>query len=140
MPANWFPTLRFRSALWALALGCGACGQQPIDGPVTTLIVTGVVEDEAGAALSGSVVRVSWSPWACGILETFPPDTTTASGAFDVWLWAWGEFPRACVRIEAEPPTNRALSSGAVQIDAVPLDSRRGPDTLAVRITLPNGP
>ncbi len=62
----------------------------------TALIVRGVVRDPGGVAVPDAGVAVAWRPWACGELDEYPLDTTTAAGEFEVWLSEWGEFPAAC--------------------------------------------
>lgn len=136
------PTARFRPSdrtlgwiLGTLAAACGG-GVGPVDGPVTTLIVRGIVQDQSGAAVPGAEVRAAWRPWSCGELRDCPPDTSTAEGEFEVWLSELGEFPAACVRVLAEPPPDRELQSASLQLDRLPLERRDGPDTLALWLTL----
>jgi hypothetical protein len=82
------------------------------------------------------VVTAAWRPWTCGEFQTFPSDTTTTVGEFEVWLVEWGEFPAACVRVVAQPPPDRALQPASVQLDRVALNPAGGLDTLALPLTL----
>jgi hypothetical protein len=123
----------FGCVLVALA---SACGPEELDGEVTSLVVRGIIEDDAGAPVSGAIVHVGWQPVLCEDPQPFPPDTTTAAGEFEVTAWEWGTFSEVCVRIRAEPPTGRALQEARVQVDRVLLQPGDGPDTLSLRLTL----
>lgn len=119
----------------SLASACG--GPAEIDGEVTTPAVQGIVENQAGAHVSGAVVAVAWKPGACqDELLTFPSDTTGGGGVYEVKAWGWGTFSEACVRVTAEPPAGSALLGATVQIGAVPLHPKNGLDTLSVDLRL----
>jgi hypothetical protein len=131
---HWIVPLAL-APLCALVAACGSGA--PIDGPITTLDVRGRVEDPSGLPVPEAVVSVAWRPFACGgELAPAPPDTTTATGEFDIPLFAWGTFALACVRLEVEPPAGSALQAGVRQVDSVPLAPKERADTLVVRVTL----
>ena len=125
-------------AFWCSAGLTAACGTaEPIDGEITALIVRGVITDAAGMPLAEATIDVAWRPAVCGgELVPVPQDTTDAAGAFEVTLWEWGTFSRACVHIDAAPPAASGLLAGTAEYDSVPLDPTHGPDTLTVQLTL----
>ena len=124
----------------AAAVSACSSGGEPIDGPITTLVVMGTVSDGAGAAVPGAIVTVSWRPGPCDQLTSAPPDTTSAAGRFSVTVFGWGTFTHACVRVDAEPPAGGTLAAASSQIASVPLDPKSGPDSLTVDVTLSPAP
>jgi len=131
-----------RIGLLTAAVAVSACssGGEPIDGPITTLVVMGTVSDAAGTLVPGAIVTVSWRPGPCDRLTSAPPDTTSNVGQFSVTVSGWGTFTHACIRVEAAPPAGSALAAASSQIASVPLDPKSGPDTLTADLTLQPSP
>lgn len=131
--------VRFLAGVVALQATACRAGVD-IDGPVTGLLVRGVIEDANGTPIQGAIVQVAWRPGSggCGQLSAAPSVTTVNSGEFETTISEFGTFSQACVQVDAEPPQGLGLAATGVQLGAVPL-RQQGLDTLVVRLTL-SGP
>ena len=130
--AAHLPPYVTRLAVCLLATAVG-CHRAILDGPVSTLVVRGLVH-AGGAPVADAVVDVGWRPYACGALQPYGPDTTSAAGTFEIWVTEWGRFPRACVEVTAAGP-DASFQDAVVHLDSVPMRPG-GLDTLEVELDL----
>ena len=107
---------------------------------VSGILVHGRVDTEAGAAVPGVLIKISFrSMAACGapFLDAPNPPTTDSAGGYVLVIGQTGGPQTVCVKVVATPPANLPLAPESALVGNVQFTERMDADSVRIDVVLP---